>query len=170
LQVGSTIYAIPSNNELVLTSEHAITLLGNNANTHMNYDKVLYQEGNAFINYDTTTGFWTVDEDTLLSVEMQSDISDSSNLWLTYKIYECNSASITDIVGAMGQLYYNRTLGYIKYPIVKCRQGYYYFIAAVKANSGNWTITESNYDSTTGLYKLSNFARFVKKNGVYTPT
>lgn len=170
LQVGNVIYGIPSNEELVLTSEHAITLLGNNANTHMNYDKVLYQEGNNFINYDTTTGFWTVDEDTLLSVEMQSDVSDSANLWLTYKIYECNSAVITDIVGAMGQLYYNRTLGYIKYPIVKCRQGYYYFIAAVKANSGNWTITASNYDSTTGLYKLGNFARFVKKNGVYTPT
>lgn len=175
LQVGNVIYGIPSgggtsNDELVLTSEHAITLLGNNANTHMNYDKVLYQEGNNFINYDTTTGFWTVNEDTLLSVEMQSDISDSANLWLTYKIYECNSADITDIVGAMGQLYYNRTLGYIKYPIVKCRQGYYYFIAGVKANSGNWTITESNYDSTIGLYKLSNFARFVKKNGVYTPT
>ena len=175
LQVGNIIYGIPSgggvsNDELVLTSEHTITLLGNNANTHMNYDKVLYQEGNSFINYDTTTGFWTVNEDTLLSVEMQSDISDSANLWLTYKIYECNSANITDIVGAMGQLYYNRTLGYIKYPIVKCRQGYYYFIAGVKANSGNWTITASNYDSTTGLYKLSNFARFVKKNGVYTPT
>lgn len=174
LQVGNVIYGIPSggasNDELVLTSEHAITLLGNNANTHMNYDKVLYQEGNNFINYDTTTGFWTVNEDTLLSVEMQSDISDSSNLWLTYKIYECNSANITDIVGAMGQLYYNRTLGYIKYPIVKCRQGYYYFIAGVKANSGNWTVTASEYDSNTGLYKLSNFARFVKKNGVYTPT
>lgn len=170
LQVGNVIYGIPSNDELVLTSEHAITLLGNNANTHMNYDKVLYQEGNSFINYDITTGFWTVDEDTLLSVEIQSDISDSANLWLTYKIYECNSANITDVVGSMGQLYYNRTLGYIKYPIVKCRQGYYYFIAAVKANSGNWTITASNYDSTTGLYKLSNFARFAKKNGVYTPT
>jgi len=175
LQVGNIIYGIPSggggasHDELIVTSEHNITLLGN-GRTHMNYDKILYQEGDSFINYDVTTGFWTVSEDTLMSVEIQSNIESYGNAWLTYRIFEANTANINDTTGTQGQIYYCYTFGFTEFPIIKCKPNYYYFVAAYKANSGNWTMTKSEYDSTTGLYQMKNFAKFVKKNGIYTPT
>jgi hypothetical protein len=175
IQIGSTIYNIPSggggasHDEIVVTSEHNITLLGN-GRTHMNYDKILYQEGNSFINYDVTTGFWTVSEDTLMSVEIQSSLESYGNAWLTYRIFEANTANINDTTGTQGQIYYCYTFGFTEFPIIKCRPNYYYFVAAYKANSGNWTMTKSENNSTTGLYQMKNFAKFVKKNGVYTPT
>jgi hypothetical protein len=136
----------------------------------MNYDKILYQEGDSFINYDVTTGFWTVSEDTLMSVEIQSNLESYGNAWLTYRVFEANTANKNDTTGYQGQIYYCYTFGFTEFPIIKCRPNYYYFVAAYKANSGNWTMTKSENDRTTGLYQMKNFAKFVKKNGVYTPT
>lgn len=170
LQVGSTIYAIPSTSELILTSTVARTIT--NTDQIFICDAKVFDSGDAFITYDLSTGIFEVSEDCFVDIECWINPQSSGSNWVYIGIAESDSIPTADDYWIAKIVYSGHSCPAANMPIVRLKQGKKYAIMISKSNTGTWNTGATSVSThNTGDYYLNNFVKFTKKLGtMYQPS